>query len=264
MPSINEFIQSPVIRADRKNSTAEFTYNILGTEDEAAAMSLLLGEAPVNITVDGFLLSHQVLEVKHSSFNHWIGTCRLSRKAMEEPLYQFETGGGSTHITHSISTVQRRIVGGGTAPNFGGAIGWDGQRINGCDIISPVFSFSETHSFDSAFVDGAYRLALFRATGKTNNAAFKGFEAGEVLFLGASGTKRGDDRWEISYRFAASENVTGLTVGGITGINKKGWEYLWVYFAEDTSQSVLVKTPLVSHVEQVYHSHNFANIGIGT
>ena len=59
--------------------------------------------------------------------------------------------------------------------------------------------------------------------------------ARECLFLGAAGSKRGADDpsslklrragWEITYRFAASPNRTGITVGEITGIAKKGWEY---------------------------------------
>lgn len=36
---------------------------------------------------------------------------------------------------------------------------------------------------------------------------WRAFAAGEVLFLGASGSKRGEEEWEITYRFAASPNV---------------------------------------------------------
>jgi len=48
------------------------------------------------------------------------------------------------------------------------------------------------------------------------------------LFVAATGTKRGGGDWEIGYRFAASQNVAGLTVGDIAGIDKKGWKHLWV------------------------------------
>ncbi len=96
-----------------------------------------------------------------------------------------------------------------------------------------------------------------------NNAAFKGFAVGEVLFLGASGSQRGADDWEITYRFAASPNVTGLAVGPISGINKKGWEYLWVRYADAEDQNVLVKQPIAAYVEQVYELGNFSTLGIG-
>ncbi|MBN4052529.1 hypothetical protein JYT82_00275 [bacterium AH-315-K20] len=105
---------------------------------------------------------------------------------------------------------------------------------------------------------------LFALTGKVNNGVFRGFAAGECLFLGASGSKRSDSDWEISFRFAASPNATNLTVGDITGIAKKGWEYLWVRYADavDDTAKALVKKPSAAHVEQVYDSGNFAALGI--
>ena len=81
---------------------------------------------------------------------------------------------------------------------------------------------------------------------------------------GLPGSKRGTDDWEITYRFAASPNVTGLAVGPITGIAKKGWEYLWVRYADAEDEHVLVKRPIAAYVEQVYELGNFAGLGIGT
>ena len=74
-------------------------------------------------------------------------------------------------------------------------------------------------------------------------AGFSRLAAGECLFLGASGSKPGADDWEITFRFAASPNRTGITVGDIAGISKKGWEYLWVRCAdaEDSTAKALVK-----------------------
>ena len=55
-------------------------------------------------------------------------------------------------------------------------------------------------------------------------------------------------------------------IGQITGINKKGWEYLWVRYAdaEDTTAKVLVKKPIAVYVEQVYPTTGFAALGIGS
>ncbi len=89
---------------------------------------------------------------------------------------------------------------------------------------------------------------------------------GEVLFLGASGSKRGSDDWEITFRFAASPNKTGLTVGDIVNINKKGWEYMWVRYAdaEDAVAKAIVKKPVAVYVEKVYEDGDFSGLGIGT
>jgi hypothetical protein len=134
------------------------------------------------------------------------------------------------------------------------------------DITVPVYNFTETHYLPDSQVTMGYRGDLFRLTGKVNNASFKGLDAGECLFLGASGSKRGSDDWEITFRFAASPNKTGLTIGDIINIDKKGWEYLWVRYAdaEDPASNTLVKQPVAAYVEKVYEDGSFSSLGIGT
>jgi len=119
------------------------------------------------------------------------------------------------------------------------------------------------HSIPDADVNKA---AYFALTGKVNNASWKGFAAGEVLFLGVSGSKRGEDDWEITFRFAASPNRTNIQIGNITVASKKGWEYLWVRYAdvEDGGSNTLVKQPVAVYVEKVYEEGDFSALGIGT
>ena len=128
----------------------------------------------------------------------------------------------------------------------------------------PVYNFSETHTIDDADVTPAYKATLFALTGRVNSAAFKGFAAGEVLFGGAAGTKRGEDDWEIAFRFAANPNRTGITIGDIAGINKWGWEYLWVRYADevDAGAKMLIKKPVGAYVEKVYDEGDFSGLGI--
>jgi hypothetical protein len=182
-----------------------------------------------------------------------------------EPVFSFDTGGGTQHITQSIQTISRH--GPAATDKLGGAIGFDGENIEGVDIAIPVYNFSETHYKSAASVSLSYRLALFRTTGTVNSSSFKGFAAGEVLFLGASGSRRGDDAdddWEITYKFAAQQNRTGISVGEISGISKKGWEYLWVQYAPevDTDHSQIVKKPVAVYIEKVYQDGNFGDLNI--
>jgi hypothetical protein len=55
-------------------------------------------------------------------------------------------------------------------------------------------------------------------------------------------------------------------VGPISNINKKGWEYLWVRYAdsEDANAKMLVKKPVAVYIERVYEEGDFAALGIGT
>ena len=176
-----------------------------------------------------------------------------------EPVITFDTSGGTQHITQSIQT---RASYGDNPPDLQGAIGFDGKQVQDVDITVPVFNFTETHYKET--VDASYFGVLFRLTGKVNSDPFRGFDPGECLFLGASGSRRGYGGWEIAYKFAASENKTGLTVGDIVGIDKQGWDYLWIRYAEDVDAGAhaLIQKPVAVYVEQVYDADAFADLAL--
>ena len=86
-----------------------------------------------------------------------------------------------------------------------------------------------------------------------------------MLFLGCRGSKQGaNGLWEISYSFAVSPNATGATVGEFTGVDKKGWEYLWFLFedVEDQAAKKVVRRPRAAYVEQIYRTAAFSGLGI--
>jgi hypothetical protein len=244
--------------------TVDLTYVVDGTDDDVAAHVALLSAVPQ--TYGGLVI--QTSHVERIAEFSWEGSVRYGTTQAPQAgqsQFSFDTGGGTQHITQGIANVNRYAPAGQTAPDFRGAIGVTADHVEGVDITVPVYHFSETHYFDDSAVTPAYKAALFSLTGSVNNAGFKGFASGEVLFLGASGSKRGQEPWEIGFKFAASPNASGLVVGDITGIAKNGWEYLWVRYSdqEDTVAKVLVKRPVAAYVEQVYPYGNFAGLGIG-
>ncbi|MCG3179669.1 MAG: hypothetical protein BIFFINMI_02010 [Phycisphaerae bacterium] len=247
-------------------------YLIFGTDSEDAASAALWAEAPHQVTTQtGHVLVLKTVSVQYHAPDVWSGTANYGPpetkdKEPGESSFSFDTSGGTQHVTQSLATVGNYAPAGQTAPDFKGAIGVTKDAVEGVDITVPVYSFSETYVFADADVTLAYRGVLFALTGKVNNAAFKGCAAGECLFLGASGSKRGDGDWEISFKFAASPNKTNITVGDITVPAKKGWEYLWVRYEdkEDANAKILVKRPLSAHIEKVYSDGDFSQLGIGT
>jgi len=248
-----------------ENASAELRYVIRGTDSDIAAKAALASAAP--LLYDG--LVRQSYQIERIGEDIWEGTVQFGRrKAPEtgESVFQFDTGGGTQHITQSIQTVGRYAPPGKIAPDFYGAIGVTKDSVEGVDIVVPAYAFSEIHYLPTSAVTQSYKCTLAALTGKVNNSSFRGFAAGEVLFLGASGSKRGEEDWEITFRFQATPNVTGLQVGNITGINKKGWEYLWVRYDDevDNSARTLVKRPAAVYVEQVYQYADFSLLGIGT
>jgi len=256
-----------------ESPSAEFVYNVFGVvsagdDHEQLAQAAVEDESPETYEQ----LPRQEISLERVGVEHWETTVRYARAQASLPqtgqsVFSFDTGGGTQHITQARQTISRTGAPGTTAPDFQGAIGVTADGVEGVDIVVPVYQFAETHYVSDATVTAGYKATLFGLTGKVNSDAFKGFQPGEVLFLGASGSRRGtgpQDDWEITFRFAASPNVTGLSVGPITGINKKGWEYLWVRYAdaEDVATNAIVKRPIAAYVERVYDEGGFAALGI--
>jgi len=251
----------------------ELTYLIAGTDDAAAARGALLSEAPASY--GGIpLLDAEVDEIAGAEgfsgrVNYGYSGGGSSPPDPGDSSFTFDTGGGSQHITHSLETVNKYAPPDETAPDHQGAIGVTENGVEGVDITIPTYRWSEKHTRAAADVTQAYKLALAALTGQVNAAGFRGFAAGEVVFLGASGSRQGDDEddpWDIVFNFARNPNKTGLTVGPITGIAKKGWEYLWVLYREeeDTDAKRIVQRPIAAYVEQVYEGGSFDGMGIGS
>jgi len=249
-------------------ASAELLYTIRGTADDAEAQSELASASPLyynGLPRKTLRVSPVFVDINNPDASIWDGTVSYARDVRPETgesVFSFDTGGGTQHITQSLSTVGMYVPAGGTARDYKGAIGYANGTVNGCDITVPVFNWSETHYLSDATVDSAYIATVYSLTGKVNDATFKGFAAGEVLFLGASGSKRGSDDWEITFRFAASPNISNRTIGDITGINKGGWEYLWVIYADLPGPDGPVKYPRQVNVERVYEYGDFSLLGI--
>jgi hypothetical protein len=263
MATIHERYDSRETTVSFDRPAAELLYWVEGTESDLAVKTLV--EATIPAIYAG--LVYQEYRIYHRGGGLWDVSVRYGSREQNEvgtSNFSFETGGGTQHITQSLETLQKKAPPDITAPDFQGAIGVTGDAIEGTDIVVPVYTFTETHYIANSAVTGAYKAALFALTGRVNGATFRGFEAGEVLFLGASGSKRGAEDWEITFRFAASPNVTGIEIGEITGIDKRGWDYLWVRYVDDEHADTLVKRPASAYVERVYEDGDFSNLGIGT
>ncbi len=258
--------------------SAELIYAIRGTASQNAAMTELKATAPAMF--EGLYrqkprIEPEFVDASNDDVCIWIATVNYGSLEFSTPqtgdsAFSFDTGGGTQHITQSLQTVEKypntpQNPGDPVAPNMQGAIGVAGDNVEGVDITVPVYTFTETHYIDAAIVDNAYKATLFGLTGKVNNAPFKGLAGSECLFLGASGSYReSEDDWEITYSFAGSPNRTNFPVGGITGIDKMGWEYLWVLYENAVDEEQIIKKPSAVYIEKVYEYGDFSALGIGT
>jgi len=240
-------------------------YDVWDRNREATPIELraaVLSEIPA--TYDGCGLS-DLDYVEEDGTNHFWFTAKYTSRALESLMrIGWDSTGGTVRLTASRGT-QRYAVSGRTAPDFKGAIGVRNGEPEGVDIVVPTLKLVVSYKWPNGVIDLAYVKDMAGMVGMVNNANFLTFAAGELLFLGSSGEIDPIAATDIQYHFAASKNATGLSIGDIAGVAKKGHEYLWVAFeaSADTSAKKLVQRPLAAYVETVYQVGSFSGLGIG-
>ena len=248
-----------------ENPSVDLLYGVLGTESDLEVK--LIVEATIPAFYAGLVFQHY--RIQHLGGGIWDVTVHYARKEPKRQAshsFSFDTSGGTQKITQSLQTIGRYAAPGKQAPNFHGAINVSGDSVEGIDITLPVYNWTETYYLPNSQITATYKANLFLLTGRVNDAPFRGFARGGVLFLGASGSKRGTEDWEITFKFAASPNAENLVIGDITVPAKEGWHYLWVRYEddEDATARTLIKKPRAVYVEQVYYYGDFSLLGIGS
>lgn len=180
----------------------------------------------------------------------------------------FSTSGGTKTITQSkfVRSAVKAGVDGDPAPDLGGAIGYTKNGIQGTEVQTKGFSFTLTVYFPPTTMDLTYLNTLYVLSPSYNNAPFKGFAAGEVLFLHAQGSGSQYKLIPVTFEFIASPNISALADPGFVPLTALGHDvvdYLY-YEGIDPTTNDLIMLPSYRYVHQVYDAANFALLGIGT
>lgn len=261
--------------SDGEQYQRELIYYTFGDSDEAASYSVMIAAAPT--AYDGLPIKNVRRKQVTETVYEWTVEYRVDQNQVQPSnpasseynvVLAFNMIGGTEHVTTAYDTTGY-VGSGGTVVGVQKSIGIDLKtgQVRGVDKIAPVCDFSLTTQFPNSVVTNTYMANVKGLVGKTNDATFYGNAIGEVLFKGARGQKRGPDRWELSFEFASNENKTGLTIGDITGVAKKGWEYLDVLYKDSPTLRIAnrpVQVPAQVNVHQVYLSGDFSQLKIGT
>ena len=273
-----------VTGGDNPGSTV--VYIIQGTADDGAAYEAMMAEAPAwwqGIPRREGIVREKRIREGSPGLCIWEGTVRYSTwvatpaPSTGDNVFEFRAGGGSEHIQRSLETVHVYPRPGTTAPDQHGYIGVQassgqagvtvlGMDRGGGETTGPGTSaWTERVYVPAGIVNAAYRRILMNGTWHVNSSAFRGWDAGEILFTSLQGGKRGLGDWELSFEFARSANERNIIRGAITGIEKRGWDYLWEYYAVgvDEGAQKLVAVPEAVYVERVYDYLDFRVLGIG-
>jgi hypothetical protein len=270
----------------KSTATMQRSYKVFGTDDDVAvhadANARISTLEPywnypgtnVNLRAESYSISYLGDKAWQVTVNYEKIGADDDDKDPKRRARSFDTSGGTQHKTQAYSVGQGATLDfeyrfPDSATNMSGAIGVDDNGVNGVDVVVPALTWTETYDVPSSYVTNDYIKAVAGLTGTVNNGGFRSFEAGEVLFMGASGShewdnEKGNGPWSLSFKFSASKNQTGITIGNITGINKKGWHYLWIRYEAQVDSDALLQHPKAVYVSKVYHEGNFSQLGIGT
>lgn len=254
-------------------------YEISGTDDREAAVAALMANAEYE--VGGLLAaSYDVERVGDEEWDGIVGYGAVEYGGKIEPpmlAHEFSMSGGGWQkfIKHSLQTIDVKTNGFVSPPDFKQLINVvmeDGfYTPKGLQLGGEEDTFQVSATLDS--ISASFLSKLWRYRRCMNSVGVEmnidgvraSFDPGELLFLYADvHYRRSDRKWMVTEHWSASENVEGLSVGDITGINKRGFDYLW--FLEQTTLSgdpkVLQIVPWIAYVEQVYETRDLNELAL--
>jgi len=176
--------------------------------------------------------------------------------------WSFSIDEQTVHYTNSLATVAGYAAT-GTATDHKGAVNVqpDGT-VDGYDTTESALSWSETLYLPWGMWGPTYLAVLQATAGRWNSTAFRIWAPGELLLRRVRGRPVGQAYVQIEFDFTTSANVSGLTVGEITGIDKRGWDLLWIEYepVEDATAKAIAGRPKHVYVEQVKYSADFHSL----
>lgn len=231
--------------------TVTLKYIASGSSDrgwvKAAALSLT---PPLVTTVHGFLY-RQDLAIEPDGFNLFRVTVPYGRNPRADGSLRFNMSsqGGTFHVSASRETVAKYPA---EAKDYKQLIGVHGDQVDGVDIVVPATRVSVTFSHPAGVLNLPYAFTIADLAGTVNSDTFLARPAGTMLFLGHDCSDGSDVAAEATYHFAYSKNLSGFSIGPISGISKQGHDYLWVAFKPAVDDGKPVHEPEAVYVERLY------------
>ncbi len=185
-----------------------------------------------------------------------------------EPTLSFDCSGGAKRVQYAIS--QRRVYAAENAKDAGNAIGWNGKtgselEIAGVDIPTGQMRETYTKTMRMSALTTSFRRRINACVGKVNSSMFKGWDPGEVMFLGMgfSGNLKGAEKIQVSFNFQIQPNEEKAEINGIDCGKVLGFEYIWCIPKAARGSESLAKVDLEAvYVAKVVYATDFKIFGL--
>lgn len=252
-------------------TSAEIPYIVFEADDEDAALAAVLETAPA--TLGTVPLSSIEIDSRENDTTYKVNAIYDKEDSDDSSgdsdddddssTVSFDCGGGTKHLTHSIK--QTRVKG---TKDAGGAIGWNGKsgselQISGVDVPTAQLRETYTRTMKLSRISTSFKRSVAALVGKVNSGSFKGWAAGEVMFLGMSYScpAKKSTKVTVTFNFAIQPNESSVKVGD-TSVSKKGYEYAWA-LSKTSAESGSPKAEVEAvYVDQVCEYASFSALGL--
>lgn len=267
-------------------------YLVEGTESDTEVMGL------VELTIPQVYLGQVLRNYRLNPLGCGVWFVEVNygrRKPPGKITFDFDTTGERIKVTQALSTPSIYVVPGPVEAPVRQEIDFKGgievkrhggtTKVEGCEIVDRKCEFTVKRTFGTdAIIDGDLVQLLFTKTGLVNSDLIQvliwgidlTFNPGELLFMGARGAQANgganvgevaDWEGELAMHFAFSPNRADISYDFLPvdypPIQKEGWDYLWISYADDISGTAIIPAPLQINVEQVYERAALAPLFFG-
>lgn len=263
------------------NSTATVTYIVEGTGDDITACTSAYEFAPDEFSeipkksasvAERLTENAWKIEVNYGSESK--SSSGDSGSEDDEATMNFDCSAGTKHMTQAIEQTCVYAGSGESKDSSDEAsavpIGWNGKdgsesEAAGVDVSIGELRETYTKTMSKSKVTGtSWKRKVAELVGKVNSGSFKGWNAGEVMFLGCSysAPSKGSKKVSVSFHFAIRLNESKATVAGQNIGSKKGFEYLWALTDDEVRDGERKRKVRKIYKAVVCETDGFGGLGI--
>ena len=282
---------STLIYSGEGEASFDYVYEITECETSSEAYIALIGGNGLDwfgvLGIDSGLIL-RTIQMRPDGYMAWRATCSYGEAKIQTREQEKLTSVGQYRISFSSKGVSAKQYTAktttrypGSAKDFKGAINVNQQgEVEGVETIIPALVINITQRYSGASLTPAYMLGCANLLGHYNNAPFMGFPAGTMQLTASDGSLSFDipnpnqsgadssdfpasDR-ELSHEFLYSPNLSGLTIGTVSGISKLGHQYMWTLWKDELVSGQVVRTPEAVYVQDLFgiEPASFAPLGL--
>jgi hypothetical protein len=262
MPELFNFEETP----DSRGWTSDplgvtYRYKATGEHNDSIVLAYALSATPLVVYSSLGAVYRGNVQVEPDGHKQYVVTVPYgtTKNQTGSASFRFDTTGATINIKAAKEHIDSYPAGAPTDPHKG-SIGVTAKGdVEGAEIVVPALKLTYNFKHPAGVITEDHARALAGVTGMTNLNPFRGFEAGELLYIGSTGEDGSETEASVDYVFVASQNVTGLTIGDITGIAKEGHHYLWIEFKNEVEAGQPAVQPSRVHIDRVYDPVDFAS-----